>query len=142
MTLGTFIFRALTRHVAVGLLIALEFFAAGAGYVGMGVTHEYRWFIAAAFGTNLSLGMLMPTILVWAVDGLPFDMRARGNGLWAGTWAAGQFVSAVLVNYLQKNLGGWLPAYLVLGQGALAASLFAVLLFLWTRPRHRRGSSS
>ena len=80
--------------------------------------------IKRRFGT----GMLLPTLLTWAVNQLTFPQRGRGTGLWTGTLFIGQFVSPIVLAILAAGIGGLQPALAVLG--GVAALMAVVTLFV------------
>lgn len=54
-------------------------------------------FLAGCFINQLASGLLLPTMLVWAMSLLNFDMRGRGTGLWTGAFSIGQFLNPIFV---------------------------------------------
>ena len=74
--------------------------------------------------------LLLPSLLVWAISGLPFEVRSRGAGLWTGAFSVGQFLCPVVVTVAGSHTGGLRGAFGVLAAAALvgaALSLFARL---------------
>lgn len=61
---------------------------------------------------GLLQGIVPPTLLTWATRGLAFEIRGRGNGIWQGTFAVGQFLSGIIVTFLGETSGGLLPAFI------------------------------
>jgi MFS family permease len=122
--LGTFVFRGLAR-LPIGVLIGLEFAVIGAGFVFMGRASTPQGFVIAASINQIGCGMALPTLLTWATRGLAFEIRGRGNGIWQGTFAVGQFLSGIIVTFLGETSGGLLPAFIILGIANLAAAVLA-----------------
>jgi len=127
--IGTFIFRGLMR-MPPGVLLFIEFALIGGTYIGMGKAPHYEEFVAVAFFNQIGCGMILPTLLTWATRGLAFDIRGRGNGVWTGVFAVGQFLSGITVTYLGDQLGGLLPAMVALGFSSLAAAALAIVGYL------------
>jgi len=73
---------------------------------------------------QIGCGMILPTLLIWAIRGLPFEIRGRGTGLWTAVFSVGQFGSGITMTYFAKIMGGLLPAFSALG----AVSLFAAAM--------------
>lgn len=119
--LGTFVFRGLAR-LPIGALIGLEFAVIGIGFILMGRASTPQGFVIAAALNQIGCGMALPTLLTWATRGLAFEIRGRGNGIWQGTFAVGQFLSGIIVTFLGETSGGLLPAFIILGVSNLVAA--------------------
>jgi MFS family permease len=77
--------------------------------------------------TSAGTGLLLPTLLTWAVSGLTMEQRGRGTGIWTGSLYIGQFVSPILLGIAASALGGLPVALGVLGiLSAIAAAGAAV----------------
>ncbi len=124
--LGTFIFRGATKRLSTSYLLAIEFFIIAAGFIGMGNAHDYRLYLLAASLNQIGCGMILPTLLIWAIRGLAFEVRGRGTGLWTAVFSIGQFGSGITMTYFAKVLGGLLPAFSALGAVSLIAGALAV----------------
>jgi hypothetical protein len=86
-------------------------------------------FTLAAGLNQIGAGMLLPTLLTWAVSRLPFELRGRGTGIWTATFALGQFVcNNLAVPLIIGYTGGILPTIGVLGWACLAAAMVALLM--------------
>lgn len=123
--LGTLIFRGAIR-VPIALLLCSEFVLIATGFIGMGNASTAETFVAAAALNQVGCGMILPTLLTWAVRGLPYEVRGRGTGTWQGTFSVGQFLSGVLITFVAVRVGGLLPAFVVLGISAGAAAALAL----------------
>jgi MFS family permease len=124
--LGTFIFRGATKRLSASHLLALEFLIIATGFIGMGSSHDYRLYLLAASLNQIGCGMILPTLLIWAIRGLPFEIRGRGTGLWTAVFSVGQFGSGITMTYFAKIMGGLLPAFSALGAVSLFAAAMAV----------------
>jgi MFS family permease len=138
--LGTFVYRGLSRW-PIGLLLGVEFVLIGVGFVWMGKSTTPWMFVTAAGLNQIGAGMILPTLLVWATRGLPFQIRGRGTGTWQATFAVGQFVCGLVVTYLALQLGGPLPAFVVLGLSSGVAAALAICAHLRLRAVHEVGAA-
>lgn len=133
MPLGTFLFWGLAR-LQTGLLLFIDFLLIGVGFLWMsktGTPMEYVW---AANLQQLGCGLVLPTLLVWATQGLAHDIRGRGNGLWQGAFGLGLFVSGATLQFMAKHVGGLLSAFGVFGMVAVVAAAVALVsYFVWGR---------
>jgi MFS family permease len=89
--IGTFIYSRIGR-ARWRICCCEEFAFLTVGFMLMGRAGSTAPFLAGCFVNQLGAGMLLPTLLVWAMDGLPFDIRARVAGLWTGAFSIGQFL--------------------------------------------------
>lgn len=124
--IGTFVFRFISR-TPVALLLSVEFAALAAGFVAMTLATDAGSFLLAAGVNQLGAGLLLPTLLTWAMRGLPYAIRGRGTGMWQSAFAAGQFVCPIVVTAISKAVGGLLPSFQYLGYAAIVAGLLAAL---------------
>ena len=81
---------------------------------------------AGAVLTGFGTGMLLPTLLLWAVDRLAFDQRGRGTGLWTGTLFVGEFASPLVTAGIGTLVSGLRPSLGVLG---ITSAIAALVLF-------------
>ena len=77
--------------------------------------------------TGAGTGLLLPTLLTWAINRLHFEQRGRGTGLWTGALFLGEFLAPLLIAGLGAGTGGLRPA---LGILAGLAAVLAVVAFL------------
>ena len=136
--LGTFIFRGATKRLSTSQLLAIEFLIIATGFIGMGNSHDYRLYLLAASLNQIGCGMILPTLLIWAIRGLPFEIRGRGTGLWTAVFSIGQFGSGITMTYSAKIMGGLLPAFSVLGLVSLLAGAMAVMAHVQSRLHHAK----
>lgn len=133
--LGTLLYSRIGRWPVRGLLM-IEFAVLAVGFGVMGMARTSEMFLAGCFLNQIGAGLLLPTLLVWAMSLLSFEVRGRGAGLWQSSFAFGQFLSPVLVTLLSKQAGGLLPAFGLLSLGALIGAIIALLV-----PFRRGGQS-
>lgn len=134
---GTVVFRYAFRLPPTQLLTA-SFTIFGLSYIGMGLAPDVPFLIGVAVINQIGAGMTLPTLLTWAMRGLPFHLRARGTGIWQGTFSVGQFLMPIIVTLLSKALGGLFEAVTAMG----VMALFAAALFVaaWAAQHARRRS--
>jgi MFS family permease len=108
--IGTFAYWIASR-LRIGWLLCLDFALIGVGFLGMGRAVDPGSYVMSAFVNQLGCGLVLPTMLVWTTRGLPFEIRGRGNGMWQGAFAIGQFASGMVLQFLGEQSGGLLPAF-------------------------------
>lgn len=107
---GTFVYWGASK-LRIGWLVCLDFLLIGIGFWGMGRATNPTSYVEFGFINQVGCGLVLPTLLVWTTRGLAFEIRGRGNGMWQGAFAIGQFLSGMLLVLLGKELGGLLPAF-------------------------------
>ena len=122
--LGTFAYSRIGRMRAARLLV-IEFVALGLGFWLMAGAHAPASFLIGCFCNQFGAGMLLPTLLVWAMNGLPFELRSRGAGLWTGAFSIGQWLSPLAVTVASAQAGGLMGAFGVLSAGAALGAVCA-----------------
>ena len=122
--LGTLVYARIGRMRVIRLLL-IEFALLTAGFALMARAGQVSPFLIGCFINQFGAGLLLPTLLVWAMDGLQFDIRARAAGMWTGAFTLGQFLCPIVVTYSSDHAGGLSGAFGVLslaaGIGAAAA---------------------
>lgn len=127
--LGAISFRWLARRGIRFLLpLSLGLAALGLGIVSFAPTAQVA--MAGAIVTSLGTGLLLPTLLTWAISRLGFTQRGRGTGRWTACFFFGQFASPLLLLALGSAVGGLAHA---LGALGLACGVAAVALALVVR---------
>ena len=122
--LGTIIFKYASR-LPILRLLTIEYAVLGLSLLAMGSAHGVYPLVGASFVNQLGAGMLLPTMLTWAMRGLPFEHRGRGTGVWTGTFAVGQFLLAVSFPLVSGLTGGLFATFLLVGGTAVVASAVA-----------------
>jgi MFS family permease len=128
---GTLCFFYLSPRVGLKAMFVLEFLLLAIGFLLMSMLHNPWAFTFAAGLDQIGAGMLLPTLLTWAVGQLPFAVRGRGTGIWTATFALGQFVcNNAAIPFIMGFTGAMLPTFGVLAWlcfGAAVLSLVAPL---------------
>ncbi len=124
--LGTYIYSRVGRWPVKRLLL-IEFSMLAVGFVIMGTAATPWQFLVGCFINQLGAGLLLPTLLVWAMSLLPFAIRSRGAGMWTGAFSVGQFLSPLTVTLAGKAFGGLLAAFTFLGAFALVGVMLALV---------------
>lgn len=104
-------------------LLPIAFGLAGTGLVVLGATSLVPVIVLGAVIASAGTGLLLPTLLVWAVSGLSFEQRGRGTGLWTAALFLGEFVCPLLVVAFTGALGGLGAAVVLVGATALLLAL-------------------
>lgn len=132
---GTVGFWLVSPRVELAAQFVIEFALMGLGFVAMGMAHDPLAFALAAGVNQIGAGMMLPTVLTWAVRSLPFELRGRGSGIWSSTFALGQFACNNLAVPLAMGLAGTMVAtFGLFGWLCLGAAVVALVLWLWPEP--------
>jgi len=127
---GTYVYSRVGSKLPIASLLLIEFTLLAIGFLLMSRSGAPSGFLVGCFINQFGAGMLLPSLLVWAISGLPFEVRSRGAGLWTGAFSVGQFLCPVVVTVAGSHTGGLRGAFGVLAAAALvgaALSLFARL---------------
>ena len=119
---GAFLFGRLAR-LRPALTVPLAFGLSGVGLLGLALAPTVPVVVVLAVLTGFGNGLLLPSMLSWALGSLTFEQRGRGTGVWTSALFIGQFVCPLVVLALSGALGGLAPALLVLGAAAVAAAV-------------------
>jgi MFS family permease len=126
---GTLCFWWCSPRLSLKSMFLLEFGLMGTGFLLMSSLQNPLHFTLAAGINQIGAGMLLPTLLTWAVSQLPFAIRGRGTGIWNATFALGQFAcNNAAIPLIMGSTGGIIPTIGVLGWACLAAAVTALLL--------------
>jgi len=120
--IGTLVFRSVTT-IRPTRLLTVEFLIIGLAMLAISRVTSDVQFAAAAFIGLLGCGMLMPTLLNWTMMSLPFEVRARGTGVFQSMFMLGQFVSSfVMIGVTHAVTGSVLASFGIIGVIAVAAA--------------------
>jgi MFS family permease len=128
MCIGAFIFKYLRLPVAGKLMVS--FALSACGFFVVAVAHSFTGTVVGACIQGFGSGMVLPTLITWALSKLTMQVRARGTGMWQASFFVGQFASTFIIHILKDNLGG-LPNAVMCYSGfmAVAAVIAAACLF-------------
>lgn len=133
---GTFVFWGVSKRLSIPVLLLIEFAIMGAAYIGMSkTTQDYRVFVAFAAVSQIGAGMILPTLLTWAMSRLSLQVRGVGTGVWQSTFAFGQFACGLVVPFISGIVGGIIPALAVLGIMSLVAAVCALFASFTSRKK-------
>ena len=104
------------------VLVPLAFALSGVGIVGLGLSTTVPAVIAFAVVTGFGNGLILPSLLTWALGSLSFEQRGRGTGIWTSAFFIGQFVCPLVVLALTGALGGLGTALALLGAVSVVAA--------------------
>jgi predicted MFS family arabinose efflux permease len=119
---GAFTFGRVARR-GTAILLPIAFGLAGLGLAVMGATDAVAPIVAGAVIASAGTGLMLPTLLVWAITPLSYLQRGRGTGLWTAALFIGEFLCPLLVLALTAVVGGLGGALVVLGVVSLAMAL-------------------
>jgi predicted MFS family arabinose efflux permease len=114
-----------TRH---RLSLALACY--GIAYIGVAWAPNFKVGLPLDAMGQIGGGLLLPTLLAWALNQYTFEHRGRGMGLWGGCFFLGQFLSPPVVTLIGVRAGNFLASVAVVGWICLVVSLL-----LWGRRR-------
>jgi len=96
-------------------LLVAAFSTAGAGLVLFALARPLPLIVVGIVLAGVGTGLLLPSLLTWAVSHLEFDERGRGTGLWTAALFIGDFICPLLVLAAAGVLGGLSAALVALG---------------------------
>ncbi len=119
--IGAFLFSRLAR-LGPAVTVPLAFGLSGVGIVGMGLAATVPLVVVSAVVTGFGNGLLLPSLLTWALGSLGFEQRGRGTGVWTSALFLGQFVCPLVVLALSGAVSGLGSALVVVGAVSVAAA--------------------
>lgn len=125
--LGTFLYSRIGPKWPVGRLLLAEFALLSLGFALMGKAGTVPGFLVGCFINQIGAGLLLPTLLVWSMSILSFEIRGRGTGFWQSAFALGQFLSPLVVTFAGQRTGGLLGAFMTLSFAALGGVVIALI---------------
>src|SRR3954463_16092940 len=124
--IGAFSFSRLAAR-GPAVTIPLAFAVSAVGLVALGLAPSVPVVVVAAVVTGLGNGLLLPSLLTWALGSLTFEQRGRGTGFWTAAVFLGEFVGPLVVLALKNAFAGLGGAIVVLGVVGLVAAVAARL---------------
>jgi MFS family permease len=109
--LGALLFGLLRWHTFSKLTLAYALLSTG--FFVIAALGDWRSAVLGAAVANLGAGMILPTLITWAIGTLPHRMRGNGTGLWMAASFLGQFLSPLVVLGLRTVTGSLSKAILV-----------------------------
>ena len=119
---GGFLFGRLAKR-GPAVTVPLAFGLSGVGLIGMGLASSLPLVVVFAVVAGFGNGLILPSLLTWALAPLTFEQRGRGTGVWTSAFFIGQFVCPLLVLALTGAFDSLGTAILVLGVVAVAAAV-------------------
>jgi MFS family permease len=126
---GALGFRWLIR-LGVRTLLAGAFGLAGVGMIVIMTASSVTVVMVGAVITSFGAGVLLPTLINWAINGLEYDQRGRGTGAWTAALFFGEFLCPLIIVGLGAAAGGLTTAIGIVG---IASLVVAVLLGITLR---------
>jgi sugar phosphate permease len=120
--IGAFSFSRLAAR-GPAVTVPLAFAVSGIGLVGLGLAPTVPLVVLFAVVTGLGNGLLLPSLLTWALGSLGFEQRGRGTGWWTAAVFLGQFICPLVVLGLSDAIDGLGSALVVVGVAAVAAGV-------------------
>jgi len=118
-------------HFTPKSMLPLAFGLSAAGLIVVFTAGSVPLVTVGAVITGAGTGLLLPVLLTWATNRLPYEQRGRGTGLWTGFLFVGEFASPLLLAGVGSAVGGLQPALGVLA--VVSAALAAVTLLALPR---------
>jgi MFS family permease len=84
-----------------------------AGFAFIGLQSSWQSVIVGAVIANLGCGLVQPTLVTWAMTGLPDAARGKAAGAWLSAAFFGQFASPLAIVWLKGLRGSLSSAVLV-----------------------------
>ena len=125
--LGTLIYGKFGSRIGTARLLLAEFGLLAIGFLMMGKAANVATFLTGCFINQVGAGMLLPTLLVWAMSILPFEVRSRGSGFWQSAFSLGQWLSPLVVTIFALRTGGLLSSFQMLSYMAAAGAVAAIV---------------
>ena len=102
---GAFLFGRLAK-LGPATTVPLAFGISGVGLVALALARSVPLVVVAAVVTGFGNGLLLPSLLTWALGSLGFEQRGRGTGVWTSALFIGQFFAPLVVLALAGAIGG------------------------------------
>lgn len=120
--LGAYIYKQVSgRSVFYQLLLIYALM--GLGYIGISLMHDEKLIVATAWIQQIAVGLTVPTLVAWALNGLPIEHRGLGMGFWSTSFFLGQFVNPLVVGFINGFTGGIVTTVTIVGVICLLVAL-------------------
>jgi MFS family permease len=131
--IGAVFYRYAHKKFTLPKLIMLEFGLLAIGFICMSQAPNYQLFLAAGFLNQFGAGMVLPTMLTWAMRDLDLHNRGRGTGMWQATFAFGQFASTLSFAFVVTMTGSAIASFAVFGVVALVMCIGTAITLVLAR---------
>ncbi|WP_343617323.1 MFS transporter [Novosphingobium sp.] len=125
--IGGIAFQPLSARLSPMWQIAIFLVLLGIGMAGIGIAHTESTMTIFACVQQLGAGILIPALVLWAMQGLPAEHRGRGMGVWSACFFLGQFTSPLFVSVGTAATGNIQNAFSLLGLIALLGAVTAAV---------------
>jgi MFS family permease len=93
--------------------LTLSLLLLSCGFFIISLSSTWQIAVAGAVVANLGGGMILPTLITWALSTISPEQRGRGTGAWQAASFLGQFLSPLIILGLKKLTGSLSAAILV-----------------------------
>jgi MFS family permease len=93
--------------------LTLAFFLFSCGFFIISLSSTWQAAVAGAVIANLGAGMILPTLITWALTTISPEQRGRGTGAWQAASFLGQFLSPLIILALKRLAGSLSAAIMV-----------------------------
>lgn len=124
---GAIVFR-LTAGKGLRVLLVSAFGIPAVGLIMLALSQGLTLLIACALVTSFGTGMIVPTMLNWAISRLDARHLGAGTGLWQSALFLGQFLTPILISTLTAASLTLDQALGVLGGISLLAAITSAIL--------------
>jgi len=127
VVIGGYFYRRLA-HLPVSRVFAVIFLAIGAGYIGLGLSPDYRTGLPFGSVAQFGNGLAIPALIGWALTKYSLENRGRGMGLWGGCFFVGQWLSPLAVSFIGLFTTGFMQTVVVIGGLCVGVAAIAALV--------------
>jgi len=135
LPLGSVLFKLIRLPVAGKLTVS--FTLSAVGFFVLALSHSFFFTEAGAAINGLGSGMVLPTLITWALSKMTPEVRARGTGIWQTSVFLGMFLSPLTILFLKNTLGSLSKAVLAFAIALSIAAIAAVISFIRTGSQSR-----
>lgn len=129
-----FLFARLAR-LGAKVLLPIAFGAMAVGYVIVwiaGGAGALPGVIAGVLIASAGTGLLLPTLVAWAVGRIPFASRGRSTGVWTSSFFLGQFLTPLIIGAITGALT--IPVAMAVGIVGVACAVVGIALGAAVKP--------
>lgn len=131
--LGSVLFRVLS--ISRQAKLTLSFALSALGFTIIALTHGYASFLLGGAINGLGSGIVLPTLITWALAKLTPEVRGLGTGMWQASLFLGQFLSPFTVLLLGSRFGGRPGAVAAYAIACAVAAIVSAVLLIGQRGR-------